>query len=363
MNESIFYTACAPFESARRLAPAPPGAGARHPAGLHGHSFLATARVGAAPSGTPAWSPFPGAEIDALRERLRAAVAPLDYQLLNEHVPDPGDENLARWILPRLDAADAIRLGVQSTCNQGVDIDARGGAQGWRRYAFESAHRLPHVPAGHKCGRMHGHGFSVSLHVPAGDAPLLDAAWAPLHQRLHHACLNDIAGLDNPTSECIASWIWSQLRPGLPGLSRVTVHETATCGAHFDGSGYRIWKDVGLDSAVQLRHAPAGDGRARIHGHSYRLRLHLAAPLDQVLGWTIDFGDVKEIFNPVFARLDHQPLHELPGVAEGGALAIARWAREQAGAALPQLERLDLCETPGCGVILAWGPQRATLAA
>jgi 6-pyruvoyltetrahydropterin/6-carboxytetrahydropterin synthase len=386
VGERILYAAGATFESARRLPGGPPGSAARA-MGLHGHSFRAAVRARApgsvtasAAQGAPAVpavpavaavSPgsalppesFAGGEIDALRQRLQAAIAPLDYQLLNDHLDAPTDENLAHWIGARLHAAAPARISVHSTRSQGVDLDEQGRAHAWRRYEFESAHCLPRVPAGHKCGRMHGHGFAVLLHVPARDAARLDAAWAPLHARLHHACLNDIRGLENPTSECIAAWIWTQLRPELPGVSWVTVHETATCGAHFDGATYRIWKDIGFDSAVRLLQAPEGDSRRRVHGHSYRLRLHLAAPLDPALGWTIDFGDVKEIFAPVFDRLDHRPLHELPGVADGGTVAIARWAREQAAGALPQLERIDLYETPGCGVILAWGPAQALVAA
>jgi 6-pyruvoyltetrahydropterin/6-carboxytetrahydropterin synthase len=357
MSERILYSACAEFEAARRLESAPPRAA------LHGHSFVASACVRVDGAALPAWAPFAGGETDALRERLRAAVAPLDYQLLNEHVTLPSDANLARWIRARLAPAAIERIGVRSTRAQGVDIGAAGPARAWRRYRFEAAHQLPRVAPGHKCGRMHGHGFAVVLHAHDADGAALDAAWAPLHLQLHHGCLNDIAGLDNPTSELIASWIWTRLQPRLASLCRVTVHETATCGAHFDGARYRIWKDLGFDSAVRLAQAPPGDARGRVHGHSYRLRLHLGAPLDTVMGWTIDFGDVKEIFAPVFERLDHQPLHELPGVAAAGALGIARWARAEATAALPQLERIDLLETSGCGVALDWGPEQAALPA
>jgi len=252
---------------------------------------------------------------------------------------------------------------VQGTRSQGAWLDADGIAHAWRRYQFEAAHRLPQVPAGHKCGRMHGHGFAVVLQGSGVAPAALDRAWAPLHRQLQHACLNEIAGLENPTSELIARWIWTRLRPEVPALSCVTVHETATCGAHFNGAQFRIWKDLGFDSAVRLAHAPADDARRQVHGHSYRLRLHLVAALDTVLGWTIDFGDVKEIFAPVFARLDHHPLHELPGVASTGALGIVRWARDQAAGALPQLEQIDLEETAGCGVLLSWGAQAPALPA
>jgi 6-pyruvoyltetrahydropterin/6-carboxytetrahydropterin synthase len=362
MSEHLVYAASTSFESARRLAAA---AGAPHLQRLHGHSFQASVRTAAPPS-------FRGGEIDALRERLQQAVAPLDYQLLNEQVELPTDEGLAQWLRARLGGAEALLVGVQSTASGGVDLPAGDAPSHWRRYEFESAHRLPRVAPGHKCGRMHGHGFAVVLRVatgagagaepdgdPAPAAARLDRAWAPMHTQLHHACLNDIAGLENPTSEALARWIWTQVQPRLPGLRRVTVFETATCGAHYDGQGFRIWKDLGFDSAVRLHNAPERDPRRSVHGHSYRLRLHLAAPLDQVLGWTIDFGDVKEVFAPVFARLDHHPLHELPGVADAGSAAIARWIRTEAAAGLPQIDRIDLYDTPGCGVILSWGAAEA----
>jgi len=361
MGERVLYTASAPFEAARRTPVAAQAGGVPASAsGLHGHGFLATLWA-LAPVAGAAWAPFAGGEIDALRALLQAGVAPLDYQLLDDHLANPSDENLARWIAARLALDGVMQVGVQSTRLQGTDVDERAIAHVWRRFQFEAAHRLPRVAASHKCGRMHGHGFAVLLHATGVESRALDRVWAPLQRQLHHACLNDINGLENPTSELIASWIWTRLQPQLPALTWVTVYETATCGAHFDGRHYRIWKEIGFDSAVRLALAPPDDARRRVHGHSYRLRLHLQAALDTVLGWTIDFGDVKEIFAPVFARLDHQPLHELPGVSQSGALGIARWAREQAAAALPQLERLDLYETSGCGVSLAWGVQRPLL--
>lgn len=359
MAERIFYTASASFEAARRT-PTGPG-GAARAAGLHGHGFLAALWAPASASGDAAWAPFPGGEVDALRERLQARVAPLDYQLLNDHLDNPTDENLARWIQARVELGVPAHVGVHSTRLQGTEVGADGVVHVWRRFQFEAAHQLPRVVPGHKCGRMHGHGFAVVLHASGVDGPALDRLWAPVHAQLHHACLNDIAGLENPTSEIIASWIWARLHPQLPQLSWVTVHETATCGAHFDGRAYRIWKELGFDSAVRLAHAPEGDARRGVHGHSYRVRLHLTAALDSVLGWTIDFGDVKEIFAPVFARLDHHPLHALPDVEQRGALGIARWIRGQAAPALPALERIDLFETSGCGLALCWGAHQPAL--
>lgn len=109
---------------------------------------------------------------------------------------------------------------------------------------FEAAHRLPRVPADHKCSRMHGHSFKVELAVVGAVDPeagwLIDyaeiaAAWKPLHDRLDHNCLNDIEGLENPTSEIIAGWIWERLKPTLAGLERVIVHETCQSRCEYEG--------------------------------------------------------------------------------------------------------------------------------
>jgi len=298
-----------------------------------------------------------------VQDCLQRCVAPLDYQLLNDRLEQPTDENLARWIRSRLGIPGIEQVGIQSTQHEGADIDRNEHAHIWRRYIFESAHRLPNVPPGHKCGRMHGHGFEVILHADVAlenrdigiDYDRLDECWAPIHAEFHQACLNDIPGLENPTSELIGSYIWHRLKPVLPELSWVTVYETASCGAHFDGRRYRIWKELSLDSSTRLTRAPKDDPRRRVHGHTYTLRLHLNAPLDQVRGWTIDFVDVKEIFSPIFLQLDHQPLYELSGAEDNDTASLVRWIKAQASANLPQLDRIDLFETRGCGAILAWG--------
>jgi 6-pyruvoyltetrahydropterin/6-carboxytetrahydropterin synthase len=114
----------------------------------------------------------------------------------------------------------------------------------FKEFRLESAHRLPNVPAGHKCARLHGHSFRVGVHVAGPvDATLgwvcdfadLKAAMAPLVEELDHAYLNDIAGLENPTSERLAQWIWQRLKPALPQLARVVIHETCTSGCEYRG--------------------------------------------------------------------------------------------------------------------------------
>ncbi len=353
MNERVYTSAAASFEAARHIPGLPEG----HRAGrLHGHGFQVRVRALLPPD----WAPFPGAESDALSERLRAVVAPLDYALLNEHLPVPTDAELARWLWERLELPGLERISLRSAPGQGVTLDATCRVGCWRRFRFEAAHQLPNVPAGHPCGRMHGHGFEVILHAGAGTEPELDgerleSAWAPLQAEVHHACLNTLPGLENPTSERLAAWIWQRLHRTLPALSWVTVYETASAGCHYQGTQYRIWKERLFDSALSLRRAPADDSRHRLHGHSYRIRLHLRAPLDAVMGWTVDYGEVKARFEPVYRALDHRRLDALAGLDDADPASLLRWMRTVLAGRLPALERIDLEQTPGCGAVLYWG--------
>ena len=114
----------------------------------------------------------------------------------------------------------------------------------FRVFQIEAAHFLPNVPEGHKCRRMHGHSFRIEVHVsgPVGektgwvmDFADLKRAFKPLFDQLDHHCLNDIDGLENPTIENLAQWIWQHLKPELPGLSKVIVQETCNAGCIYSG--------------------------------------------------------------------------------------------------------------------------------
>lgn len=114
-----------------------------------------------------------------------------------------------------------------------------------KTFRFEAAHDLPSFPAGHKCRRLHGHSFVVEV-IVAGEVPeergyLVDygeikAAIGPLREQLDHYYLNEIPGLENPTSENLARWIWERLQAALPMLSAVVVHETCTSACTYRGS-------------------------------------------------------------------------------------------------------------------------------
>lgn len=117
-------------------------------------------------------------------------------------------------------------------------------AEIFKDFHFESAHLLPNVPPGHKCGRLHGHSFQVRL-VICGEVDVasgwvmdfsdIKALFKPVLEQLDHYYLNDIPGLENPTSENLARWIWRRMQPVLPLLSAVEIRETCTSGCIYRG--------------------------------------------------------------------------------------------------------------------------------
>lgn len=114
----------------------------------------------------------------------------------------------------------------------------------YKEFSFEAAHLLPEVPEGHKCRRLHGHSFKVEVHLSGPlDARMgwvrdfgeVKEAVRPVIKRLDHYYLNEIPGLENPTSENIARWLWREIRPLLPDLSKIVVKETCTSGCIYTG--------------------------------------------------------------------------------------------------------------------------------
>jgi 6-pyruvoyltetrahydropterin/6-carboxytetrahydropterin synthase len=118
-----------------------------------------------------------------------------------------------------------------------------------KTFQFEAAHLLPRLPATHKCRRLHGHSFKVDI-VVAGelddrlgwvmDYADISEAFKPLWNKLDHRYLNEVPGLENPTSENIALWIWKKLKRKLPLLSEVVVAETCTAKCVYNGNGVAV---------------------------------------------------------------------------------------------------------------------------
>lgn len=341
------------FNAARSVNILPVGHKSRN---LHGHSFWASALINDDNN-----IDSNGLEHINLKERLMKATDLLDYSHLNENIGVPTDENIARWI--KQNSQKSLNnfvqvIGLQSTKDQGVHLGLNDNIHVWRRFQFEAAHQLPNVAVDHKCGRMHGHSFQVILHANIKlmlnnlsiDYDQLTQLWSLIDESLSYNCLNDVEGLSNPTSEMLAQWIWKKIIPNQPSLSCVSVYETASCGAHFDGKNFKIWKDFSIDSAMKIKKPVLKF--SRLHGHTFLLRLNLSSPIDKIMGWTKDFGDVKELFAPIFKSIDHHPLHENSEIQNFNLLNLAKWILKTTQNVLPEVSGIELYETEGCGVVL-----------
>lgn len=116
----------------------------------------------------------------------------------------------------------------------------------YKQFSIEAAHHLPNVPEGHKCRRLHGHSFQVTIYVGDTldeqkgwimDFADIKTAFKPIFEQLDHHYLNEISGLENPTSENLVRWIWQRLKPNLPELRQIEIKETCTSGCIYRGEG------------------------------------------------------------------------------------------------------------------------------
>jgi 6-pyruvoyltetrahydropterin/6-carboxytetrahydropterin synthase len=114
----------------------------------------------------------------------------------------------------------------------------------FKEFQIEAAHLLPNVPEDHKCRRLHGHSFRIEIHVAGRvkkdlgwvmDFADISRTFQPLYDALDHRFLNEIEGLENPTSENLARWIWQRLKPELPELDKIVIKETCTSGCIYCG--------------------------------------------------------------------------------------------------------------------------------
>lgn len=114
----------------------------------------------------------------------------------------------------------------------------------FKKFSFDSAHALPNVPEGHKCKNIHGHTYHLTVFIEGKLDPLLGwvmdfgdlkAIIDPLIKRIDHKYLNELEGLENPTCEIFARWIWHEIVADIPGLKKIELNETPTSGALYEG--------------------------------------------------------------------------------------------------------------------------------
>jgi 6-pyruvoyltetrahydropterin/6-carboxytetrahydropterin synthase len=205
---------------------------------LHGHSFV----VDIAVSGE--CDPYLGWLVDyaEISQHFDELYRALDHKTL-ETVAGMTDATLGgvrAWIVdrlrPKLPTLKDVRVtirGERTFAPKLLHADTLQDLPERVRFGFEAAHALRRLPPAHKCHTMHGHSFIAE--VGADRADDIAASLFDVYDRLDHRCLNDVLGIDNPTSEETARWIWNALAPHVPGLSLVSVAETCTAKCLYRG--------------------------------------------------------------------------------------------------------------------------------
>lgn len=113
-----------------------------------------------------------------------------------------------------------------------------------RKFRFEASHCLTHLAEDHPCHDLHGHSYNLEVAVTGEIDPEsgfvvdyadIKRAVQPLLERLDHKHLNDIEGLEKPTTELIARWLWQKIIPVLPQLSLIAIQETPSTRCEYRG--------------------------------------------------------------------------------------------------------------------------------
>lgn len=212
------------------------GAGAE--ARLHGHSYRADIVVSGECDAHLGWL----MDYADMTERFHDIYQMIDHHRLEdvEGLEDTSLAGIEGWLSEqlksRIDGLKDVQLSIVghgSFENARLEPDARRALGARTRFGFEAAHALPNVPLDHKCRRMHGHSFSVEIGAESSDR--LPGAVKALYERLDRSCLNEIDGLENPTSEMLSRWIWERLLESEIVPEVVVVAETCTARCVYHG--------------------------------------------------------------------------------------------------------------------------------
>jgi 6-pyruvoyltetrahydropterin/6-carboxytetrahydropterin synthase len=223
------------FEAAHRNGSAPPGAINGR---LHGHSYRAVVIVRGEVEERLGWL----VDFADIKDICKPVIVRLDHRNLNEiaGMNDTSCADLSLWlsaamayVLPGFARCEVSIVG-DTTLAPRVERDNSASETADRVcFGFAAAHYLPEVPADHKCRRMHGHSFEIQ--VAAKDPDALLPAIERIYPDLDHRVLNEVPGLENPTSEILARWIWNALSDSVTDVHSVTVKETCTSGCVYRG--------------------------------------------------------------------------------------------------------------------------------
>jgi 6-pyruvoyltetrahydropterin/6-carboxytetrahydropterin synthase len=351
------FVASSGFEAARHVDILPDGHRSKQ---KHGHSFLATIQC-SMPSEI---APYPGGELEVMQSRLGMQIAKLDYSDLNVAIDTPTDENLARWVNAHCYVPSTQKIGIQSTSDSGVEIEIHGKAHVWRRYVFHSIRHLNNLPEGHVCGIEHCHSFVLIVHVDQQlgerdicvDYDFIDECWEQVLKKLSFINLNTLPNLGDPSTENLASWIWNELRIVVRDVSRVTIYESPRCGVTFDGLKFHVWNESSFNCGVLKRDTHSKSQSNFVTAlQSFLVRIYVSQLVGQETSLNVAAGGARDCLHATLALIDSMVVTHLSDIPDTSTKSIALWIHNKIAEKIPNIDRVELFEIRGCGVVVSSG--------
>lgn len=352
----MYYFARSGFQAARKLPSKD-----RRLSRPHGHSFQ-----------VEVYSKNP-----QILNELERVCTPLDYRNLNDFLKNPSDFNLAHALAKRLSVKE---LRLTSAPDRGVIINHRKMREDQENVEldifavtptekvtkeqlklmtelflhgeFSAAHKLINLPQTHKCSRLHGHTFGLTIFADALVHSIneLEVAFNQCYDMFHHKYLNKI--LDNPTTEMICVWIWDYLRDRSLKPTRIQVSETRNSGCFYDGNVFKIYKKLDFEASrpmndaefIQMKDLPESEILERIDftGGSYQLLLEITGRPEKEFDWVMDYSEIKKDFQVIYDRLDHNNLANLPHIKATGCGTLACWILQYAPKLIENISKVEV---------------------
>lgn len=255
------------------------------------------------------------------------------------------DRAILDYVMENLECTTDMKLVLQSSRDDITFVLADGTPGFGLRRLIHAAHFLPHVPKNHKCSRLHGHTFDLRFFFQSKSA--FDRfKFQESIDRFNRCLLNEIPGLENPTSELFAIHLYETLQDEFKGLLAVEVYETDNSGCLYTGnSKVQTFKRFDLQSA-----SPAVAGG--YEGYSYEMIPVISMPVHQQLGWTMDFSELKKMVEPLRKILDHHDLSKSTGMDLSRPQDLQEFLFKQLRKDLPQLVEIRLRKSRAEGWVI-----------
>lgn len=112
-----------------------------------------------------------------------------------------------------------------------------------------------------------------------------------------------------------------------------------------------VYTEFRFEAAHQLPGVPPEHMCARLHGHSYFVRVTVSGTVNAETGWVMDFGELRAAVEPLRASLDHRCLNDIEGLSNPTSEHLAMWLWQRLQPAIRRLYAIEVQEMLGFGCV------------